>query len=252
MSAVIVIPARMGARRLPGKPLLDDTGKPLIRHVYEAAARARCASRVIVATDDVRIANAVRAFGGEATMTRTDHDTGSSRIAEVAKDLDAEIIVNLQGDEPEIEPDTIDRAVAALKTSGAFAATLAAPFPAGQETGAASYADPSAVKACLGEERAGWRPAVWFSRAPTPHPTTPEAFEGYFLHVGLYAFWRANLLQFAAWPPGRLERIERLEQLRILENGARIAAVIVDRAQPGIDTPDDYAAFVERMRAGAP
>ncbi len=251
MSVVIMIPARMGAQRLPGKPLLQETGRPLIRHVYEAAAQARSADRVIVATDDGRIADAVRAFGGEAAMTRADHSTGSSRIAEVAERVDAEIVVNLQGDEPEIDPVAIDRAVAALRASGAFAATLAAPFPSDAAKGHGSPDDPAAVKACLGDDRGGWRPAVWFSRAPTPHPETPDAFEGHFLHIGLYAYWRDSLLRFAAWAPGRLERIERLEQLRILENGGRIAAVTVDRAAPGIDTPEDYAAFVARVAARA-
>jgi 3-deoxy-manno-octulosonate cytidylyltransferase (CMP-KDO synthetase) len=246
MEIVAVIPARFASTRLPGKPLLSDTGRPLIQHVVEAARRATRLSRVIVATDDPRIVDAVVAFGGEAVMTRPDHPSGTDRVAEVAAGLaDARIIVNLQGDEPEITGAALDRVVALLDDDPeAPMATLATPIRS-----EAVYRDPSCVKVVL--TRTGR--ALYFSRSPIPHyrdgiPTATEPPLAY-LHLGLYAYRRDFLLGLAALPPTPLETAEKLEQLRVLQTGHPIAVGLVDEPSIGIDTPDEYRRFVERWRA---
>jgi 3-deoxy-manno-octulosonate cytidylyltransferase (CMP-KDO synthetase) len=244
---VAVIPARFASTRLPGKPLLSETGRPLIRHVVDAARRATRLDRVIVATDDARIAEAVRAFGGEAAMTRADHPSGTDRVAEVAATLpDARVIVNLQGDEPEVAGATLDRVVALLDDDpDAPMATLATPI-----RDESVYRDLSCVKVVC--SRAGR--ALYFSRSPIPcHrdglPSHPPLAH---LHLGLYAYRRDFLLALATLPPSPLEQAEKLEQLRVLEAGYPIAVGIVDEPSIGIDTPDDYRRFVERWRAGSP
>lgn len=248
MEIVAVIPARFASTRLPGKPLLSDTGKPLIQHVVEAARRARRLQRVIVATDDRRIADAVAAFGGEAVMTRDDHPSGTDRVAEVAAGLpDARIIVNLQGDEPEISGAALDLVVSLLEDDpGAPMATLATPI-----RDESVYRDPSCVKVV----RAQSGRALYFSRSPIPcHrdglPDPSGATGLALLHLGLYAYRRDFLLTLAQLPPSPLERAEKLEQLRVLEAGHAIAVGIVEEPSIGIDTPDDYRRFVERCRAG--
>ncbi|MEM8987422.1 MAG: 3-deoxy-manno-octulosonate cytidylyltransferase [Pseudomonadota bacterium] len=250
MTAAIIIPARYASTRLPGKPLLAETGRPLIAHVYERAAAAKDADRVIVATDDERILKAVRDFGGEAVMTRADHASGSERAAEAAADIDADIIVNVQGDEPEIEPAAIDLLIDTQRRSGAFASTLVCPFAEGLTEGPGSPTDPSCVKAVLSSEKDGLRHALYFSRALAPYPRADggavRRAQDWRLHLGVYAFSRDSLMRFAAAPPGRLEQVESLEQLRILEMGERIAVALVDKGAPGVDTPEDYAAFVKR------
>jgi 3-deoxy-manno-octulosonate cytidylyltransferase (CMP-KDO synthetase) len=249
MEIVAVIPARFASTRLPGKPLLSDTGRPLIQHVVEAARRAKALDRVLVATDDERVANVVAGFGGEFVMTRADHPTGTDRVAEVAAGLaEARIIVNLQGDEPEISGAALDRVVALLDGDPeAPMATLATPIRS-----EAVYRDPSCVKVVL--SRPGR--ALYFSRSPIPHyrdglphpaPTEPPLA---YLHLGLYAYRRDFLLGLASLPPSPLEAAERLEQLRILQAGHPIAVGLVDEPSIGIDTPDDYRRFVERWRAG--
>ncbi len=242
-----VIPARFASTRLPGKPLLSDTGKPLIQHVVEAARRAKSLQRVIVATDDPRIADAVRRFGGEVAMTRADHPTGTDRVAEVAATIpEAGIIVNVQGDEPEIEGSTIDLLITLLREDpDAPMATLAAPIRS-----EAVYRDPSCVKVV-----AAGRRALYFSRAPIPHyrdaapdfsdPTAPAAL----LHLGLYAYRRDFLLSIGSLPRSPLESAEKLEQLRVLEAGFPIAIGLVDEPSIGVDTPEDYRRFVARWRA---
>ncbi|WP_411819552.1 3-deoxy-manno-octulosonate cytidylyltransferase [Hyphococcus formosus] len=255
MKTAIVIPARYGSTRLPGKPLLDRTGKPLIRHVYERAQSVINADRVVVATDDQRIFDCVKGFGGEVIMTRADHETGSGRVAAAAENLDADIIINLQGDEPEVEPDYIDRLINLHASSDAFASTLACRFPQGADHGPGSPDDPSAVKAILGADigtNTYW--ARYFTRYLYPCPRdgrgnikTPT---DYFLHVGIYAFSKQSLKAFANAPAGALEKIERLEQLRILEMGQAIAIALVPNAAPGIDTPADYETFVKRWNEG--
>ena len=251
MKAAVIIPARYASTRLPGKPLLTETGKPLIQHTYEQALSADKVSSVLVATDDARIAEAVRAFGGAAVMTSPDHETGSARVAEASAHTDADIIVNLQGDEPEIDPADIDKLIAVHEQGRSFASTLACCFAPTASAGPASPDDPSTVKAILGEEMgSGARRALYFTRSICSYPRDAcgriEAPERYYLHLGVYAFSKASLAVFAAAPPGVLEQSERLEQLRILEMGETIAVAEVAAAAPGIDTPEDYVAFVAR------
>jgi 3-deoxy-manno-octulosonate cytidylyltransferase (CMP-KDO synthetase) len=243
---VAVIPARFASTRLPGKPLLAETGRPLIQHVVDAARRATRLTRVIVATDDPRIAEAVARFGGEAVLTRADHPSGTDRVAEVASALpDAAIIVNLQGDEPEVSGDTLDQVVKLLEDDPeAPMATLATPIH-----NIETYHDPSCVKVvCSGQGR-----ALYFSRSPIPHhrdgPPTAQGTPLGYLHLGLYAYRRDFLLRLAALPPSPLESAEKLEQLRVLESGQPIALGIVDEPSVGIDTPEDYRRFVARWRA---
>lgn len=251
MEIVAVIPARFASTRLPGKPLLSETGKPLIQHVVEAAQLAKLVQRVIVATDDPRIADAVAGFGGEFMMTRADHPTGTDRVAEVAAALDsARIIVNLQGDEPEVSGATLDQVVTLLQNDPeAPMATLATPI---REEGI--YHDPSCVKVvCSHKAR-----ALYFSRSPIPHhrdglpvlgPDDPPLAH---LHLGLYAYRRDFLLNLKELPPSPLEGSEKLEQLRVIQAGYPIAIGIVDEPGVGIDTPEDYRRFVERWRARRP
>lgn len=251
MNAAIIIPARFASTRLPGKPLLAETGKPLIQHVYEQAKKAKRAAAVIVATDDQRIFDVVRGFGGEALMTAADHDSGSARAAEAAAGIDAEIIVNLQGDEPEIDPAHVDRLIEIQASEQTFASTLACRFPADAKSGPGSPDDPSAVKVILGSAgSSSARRALYFTRSLCPYPRDYSgriaAPEAYFLHIGVYAFSQASLKAFADAPPGVLEQTERLEQLRILEMGEPIAVGVVGSAASGIDTPEDYAGFVRR------
>jgi 3-deoxy-manno-octulosonate cytidylyltransferase (CMP-KDO synthetase) len=244
MDVVAIIPARFGSTRLPGKPLLSDTGRPLIQHVVEAAATSRRIGRIIVATDDARIADAVRRFGGEAALTRPDHPSGTDRVAEVAAELPAAgIVVNLQGDEPEVSGATLDRVVELLLDGpeGVLMATLATPI-----RDEATYRDPSCVKVV----RDARGRALYFSRSPVPHRRDgtgfpPEAL----LHLGLYAYRREFLLRLTQLLPSPLERCEKLEQLRVLEAGYSIAVGIVEEPSVGIDTADEYRRFVERWRA---
>ena len=240
MKTVAIIPARYGSTRLPGKPLLDKTGKPLIQHVVEAVRQAGRIEAVYVATDDERIFETVRGFGGEAIMTRPDHPSGTDRLAEAAGKIDLaddDIIVNVQGDEPEIKPDDIDRLVSLLTESAAPMATLSAPLDE------ADAAKPDNVKVVLSSDGS----AMYFSRAKIPHDRDGKGGE-YLLHLGIYAYRRKFLLEFASMPPMPAEQAEKLEQLRVLENGHRIAVVVVASASPGIDTMDDYDAFVARMK----
>jgi 3-deoxy-manno-octulosonate cytidylyltransferase (CMP-KDO synthetase) len=248
MAIVAVIPARFASTRLPGKPLLTETGRPLIQHVVEAARRARRLDRVIVATDDERIATAVTTFGGECVMTRAEHPSGTDRVAEVAAGLpEARIVVNLQGDEPEISGNAIDLVAAILENDASASMATLATLIHDEST----YRDPSCVKVV----RSAAGHALYFSRSPIPHhrggvPDSSPSGGIAYLHLGIYAYRREFLLQLAAMPPSPLESIEKLEQLRVLEAGHRIAVGLVDEPSIGIDTPDDYRRFVERWRAG--
>ena len=244
MKAVAIIPARYASSRLPGKPLLKETGKFLIQHVYEQAARASTIARVIVATDDERIFEAVNSFGGEAAMTRADHVSGTDRVAEVARGLNAEIIVNVQGDEPELEPSAIDTLVRLMETNTqAGIGTLACPFAKDCDP-----SDPNAVKVVV--DRIGR--ALYFSRALVPFPRdtsgTANDASRWLLHLGIYAYRRDFLLKLATLPPTPLEQTEKLEQLRVLEHGHPLVVGLVEKAAIGIDTAEDYAAFVRRCR----
>ncbi|MDE2508713.1 MAG: 3-deoxy-manno-octulosonate cytidylyltransferase [Planctomycetota bacterium] len=246
MAIVAVLPARFASTRLPGKPLLADTGRPLIQHVVEAARRSTRIDRVIVATDDARIEAAVLAFGGECRMTRADHPSGTDRVAEVVAGLpEADIVINLQGDEPEISAEALDRVADLLAHDlEAPMATLATPI-----RDPAVYRDPSCVKVVISSRGR----ALYFSRSPIPcyRDGIPDADAGPIahLHLGLYAYRREYLLKLATMPPSRLEQAEKLEQLRVLEAGDPIAIGVVDEPSIGIDTPEDYARFVARHRA---
>ncbi|MBK9120778.1 MAG: 3-deoxy-manno-octulosonate cytidylyltransferase [Phycisphaerales bacterium] len=250
MSAIAVIPARFGSTRYPGKPLLRETGKFLIQHVYERTAAACEIAQVLVATDDDRIAAAVRSFGGEAVLTRPDHPSGTDRIAEVLAARpgpDDQVILNVQGDEPEVEPAYLDQLVRRLaaepseSAGGCPIATLACPFPPDHDP-----RDPNCVKVV----RNSRGQALYFSRSLIPYPRDGGGMPApgpWLLHLGVYAYRRGFLLRLAAWEPGVLEQIEKLEQLRVLEKGVGLAVEVVPRATPGIDTPEDYARFVARV-----
>jgi 3-deoxy-manno-octulosonate cytidylyltransferase (CMP-KDO synthetase) len=243
---LIVIPARLSSTRLPEKMLLKETGTPLICHTIEAAARSRLAGRVVVGTEDAEIVAAVRAFGAEAILTGK-HATGTDRVAEVARHFpDTELVVNVQGDEPEIEADDIDLAIDLLRRNPhADMATLAAPI-----RDPSHLDDPACVKVVFA--RSGR--ALWFSRSPIPHvrDRTRDWFQHeppiFHRHVGLYAYRAEFLQRIPALPPSDAERVESLEQLRVLIAGHLIQVGIVRQAHKGIDTPEDYAAFVARFR----
>jgi len=249
-TAVAVIPARYNSTRLPAKPLLPIGGKPLVVWVVERALAAKSVSRAIVATDDKRILDAVTAKGFEAMMTRGNHATGSDRVAEVAQKIDAEIIVNVQGDEPLIDPDTIDRAIAALNDSDAQVATTSEPI-----TNVADVLSPAVVKVVV-DERGH---ASSFSRNPIPFPNQavnkygsieaalrnePALLFSFRKHTGLYAYRRQFLLQLTSWPQTEAEVAESLEQLRALDHGAKIKVVEAVSSSIGVDTLED----LERVR----
>jgi 3-deoxy-manno-octulosonate cytidylyltransferase (CMP-KDO synthetase) len=237
--ALIVIPARMGSSRLPGKPLLAETGKPLVVHTLEAVRHCTRAARVVVATDDERVAAAVRAAWGEALMTSAECRSGTDRVAEAARSIAAEdIVVNVQGDEPEVDPAALEALIAAMENDLSVPmATLSAPI-----LDDADLSSPSVVKVVV-DARGD---AMYFSRSPIPFARDPAGPARPRRHVGVYAYRRDFLQRFAAMEATPLERTEVLEQLRALENGARIRVVPVDRAQAGIDTREDYDAFVRR------
>ncbi|MCO6454226.1 MAG: 3-deoxy-manno-octulosonate cytidylyltransferase [Pirellulaceae bacterium] len=241
----LVIPARLESTRLPRKLLLDETGKPLIQHTYEAACRAVRPRGACVAVDHELLAAAVRRFGGAVQMTDPAAASGTDRVAEVARRMpDAEIIVNVQGDEPEIEPAAIDLAIELLECQpDAVMSTLATPIRRRE-----LLEDPACVKVVC--DRAGR--AMYFSRSPVPRARDWDdrllsAEPPLFLqHVGLYAYRREFLLQLAEMPRSRLEQVENLEQLRVLEAGYPILVGTVAQAARGIDTLEDYRAFVSR------
>ncbi len=245
-SIVAIIPARYASSRLPGKPLIEIAGKPMVLHVVERALKAPSISRVIVATDDRRVLNTVIAAGAEAVMTSPDHATGTDRLAEVASQLEAEIIVNVQGDEPLIEPATIEAAVAPLIANHSLVmSTTCEPIESVEDV-----LKPNIVKVVM--DREGF--ALYFSRHPIPFlraetliagsveaalRANPELLKLYAKHTGLYVYRRAFLLTFARLEPTPLERAESLEQLRALEHGYQIKVVKVAHRSIGVDTPED-------------
>jgi 3-deoxy-manno-octulosonate cytidylyltransferase (CMP-KDO synthetase) len=243
MGTLAVIPARYASSRLPGKPLVPLGGKSMIQRVWERVRQAKSISSVIIATDDERIRSAVEAFGGDVAMTRTDHRSGTERVAEAALARgDAEIIVDVQGDEPLIEPAAIDTAVEAIREDlEASVATLAVPI-----TKAADIMDPNVVKTVLDFDGN----ALYFSRAPIPwvRDRGGPVHAKHLKHLGLYVFRRAALLEFPTFPQGDLERIEQLEQLRWLENGYRIRVVETEHDSVSVDMPEDVAR-VEQLLA---
>jgi 3-deoxy-manno-octulosonate cytidylyltransferase (CMP-KDO synthetase) len=229
---LVLIPARMASSRLPGKPLIDIAGKPMIVHVLRRAQEAGV-GRVAVATDTPEIASVVTSNGGEAVMTRSDHPSGSDRIFEAMQKLDpageAEIVINLQGDFPTILPQNIRDVLLPLGDPAVDIATLAAEIHTEEES-----LNPNVVKA-IGSPIGGRRMrALYFTRATAPHGDGPR-----YHHIGLYAYRRRALERFVRLPPSPLERQERLEQLRALEAGMRIDVTIVDTVPRGVDTPDD-------------
>jgi 3-deoxy-manno-octulosonate cytidylyltransferase (CMP-KDO synthetase) len=226
-NVVAIIPARYASTRLPGKPLIEIAGKPMILRVVERAKQAASINRVIVATDDVRIFEVVAGAGVEAVMTSPDHATGTDRLAEVAAKLDAEIIVNIQGDEPMIEPSTIEAALKPLIDREGFALCFSRnpiPFPR------AAVLEHGSIEAAL--------------RA------RPEMLKTFNKHTGLYAYRRDFLLEYAKLPPTPIEQSEMLEQMRALEHGYRIRVVAVSHRSIGVDTPEDVK-LVRRMIGGA-
>jgi 3-deoxy-manno-octulosonate cytidylyltransferase (CMP-KDO synthetase) len=240
--AIVVIPARHDSVRFPGKPLAAIAGRAMIARVYERARKAERVSRVIVATDDERILNAVKEFGGAAIMTRRDHSCGTDRIAEVAAHIPAAIYVNVQGDEPLIDPAAIDAIVGAMKEDEEI--QIATPSVAIKV--ANEIMDPNVVKVVTDFDGN----ALYFSRAPIPWVRDRGAAVAarHAKHIGLYAFRRGALLEFATFPPGELERIEQLEQLRWLENGYRIRVVEVDYEAVSVDVPGDVARVEKILR----
>ncbi|HEY3093237.1 MAG TPA: 3-deoxy-manno-octulosonate cytidylyltransferase [Vicinamibacterales bacterium] len=251
---VAIIPARYDATRLPGKPLADIAGRPMIEHVYRRTAAARGVDAVVVATDDERIASAVRAFGGIAMLTGSAHRTGTDRIAEVAANLSCEIVVNVQGDEPLVEPEMIDAIIAPLAADPMLEmSTVCVAI-----TDRSEYANPNVVKVV--KDRAGR--ALYFSRAPIPHfrGGPPEGgpydlavgagFSRPYKHLGLYGYRRTFLLKFATLPQTPLEQAESLEQLRALEHGYRIHTVETRYDSIGVDTPEDLERVRRQLLAG--
>jgi 3-deoxy-manno-octulosonate cytidylyltransferase (CMP-KDO synthetase) len=245
----VVIPARYGSTRLPRKMLLRETGKTLLQHTYEAACAAQRPAGVLVATDHAEIAAEVERFRGDFVMTSAECASGTDRVAEVARKLPrAEIIVNVQGDEPEISPESIDRVIELLEQNSSVGmATLATPLRSPD-----LLANPACVKVVFDD--AGR--ALYFSRSPIPFVREPDPTQKFnepplfYQHLGIYAFRRDVLLEATALPPSTLEKAEKLEQLRMLQSGGTILVGVVQHASSGIDTPADYAAFVARRRAG--
>ena len=259
MTTTAVIPARYASTRFPGKALAKDTGKYLIQHVCERVAQSRRIDRVIVATDDERIVAAVSSFGGEARLTRSDHASGTDRVGEVVAALnldDSDLVLNIQGDEPEISPEALDDLIdrMAAPAQSCRIGTLAAPFDDhGPRDGGGSPLDPNCVKVVVDANEQ----AVYFSRSLIPYPRERDGAvdqpSRWLLHLGVYAF-RADTLRAVTvqggLAPSPLEEAESLEQLRWLEHGLPITVVVVAHPFVGIDTPADYAAFVTRVTTG--
>ncbi|MBN2329740.1 MAG: 3-deoxy-manno-octulosonate cytidylyltransferase [Candidatus Omnitrophica bacterium] len=244
MKAICVIPSRFASTRLPGKPLVEINGKPLIQWVYERASQAKRFERVIVATDDERIREAVKGFGGEAIMSPPSLPTGSDRVARVMQDmnLDHDVIMNLQGDEPLIDPTDLDRLVECFEDEPETQmASLMAPLENEED-----ILDENQVKCVV--DRSHF--ALYFSRHAIPfwrgrkEAGWANCPARYWMHLGVYAFSRSTLAQYAGWPRSMLEQSESLEQLRALENGVRIKMITTPHPWPGVNTPDD----VERVR----
>ena len=242
MAVVAIIPARYGSTRLPGKPLAKIGGKPMIQHVYESASKAKVLDRVLVATDDRRIVEVVKGFGGEVVMTSKDHASGTDRLAEVARKIKADWVVNVQGDLPFIRPETITRAVRPMRRNRSIPmGTVSTPIYDEEE-----WRNPNTVKVLT--DHAGY--ALYFSRSPIPYarndkvdldgnsPNSKLRLWGH-RHLGLYVYRREFLLKLARLRPTALEQIESLEQLRALAYGYRIYVAEVDERSVEVDTPED-------------
>lgn len=235
MKCIGIIPARYGATRLPGKPLADISGRPMIQHVYERALQSHSLRDVIVATDDERIRDAVMAFGGRVVMTSAEHRSGTDRLAEVAAGLNVDIIVNIQGDEPLIEPGEIDLVVTPFRRRRTLGmATLCTPIEVDED-----FEDPAVVKVV--RDLSGF--ALYFSRRPIPYRRAENGVER-LKHIGMYAYRRSFLLRYAALPPTPLEQAEGLEQLRAIEHGLPILVLRTEHDALSVDTEAD----LERVR----
>ncbi len=264
MKVIAVIPARYDSTRFAGKVLAKDTGKFLIQHTYEQACLAKLPEKVIIAADDKKVVAAAREFGAECVLTSLDHQSGTDRIAEAVAEMDVEIVINLQGDEPEIDPGNIDYLAKLLMDNpDCPMATLSADFQSGQQV-----ADPNIVKvivsSCVArdagtrDEGRGTRDetarAIYFSRHPIPYDRDAAGVgdvRQYLRHLGIYAYRKQFLLQITSLAQTPLEKIEKLEQLRAIENGYPILVGKVEHTCDGIDTPEQYAEFVERCRGRA-
>jgi 3-deoxy-manno-octulosonate cytidylyltransferase (CMP-KDO synthetase) len=237
------IPARYGSTRLAGKVLAKDTGKFLIQHTYERACRAALPEKVIIAADDQKIVDAANSFGAECILTSVEHKSGTDRIAEAVRDIDVEIVVNLQADEPEIDPHNIDYLAGLLVKNPDYPmATLAADFQNSEQ-----IANPDIVKVITDCDNR----AIYFSRAPIPYDREKAGvgkIQQYSRHIGIYAYRKEFLLKITSLPQTKLEKIEKLEQLRAIENGFSILVGKVKHTCDGIDTPQQYAEFVERYQ----
>jgi 3-deoxy-manno-octulosonate cytidylyltransferase (CMP-KDO synthetase) len=241
LSAAVIIPARYGSTRFAAKILAAQTGRPLVQHVVDQVSRCKKVREVLVATDDQRIIDALAPFGTRCVMTSADHQSGTDRVAEAAGGLPDDIIVNVQGDEPEIEPEIIDALIERMQNHDEAMATAATPYPP-----AADPADPNLVKVVISEEGR----AIYFSRYPIPFQRDASSPRPeFFLHLGIYAYRRSFLQEFVSWPQTPAEKAEKLEQLRALEHDKPIYVLKVQRASHGIDTADQYADFVKRIAA---
>jgi len=232
LSVVGVIPARYGSSRLPGKPLVDLQGKPLLYYVYQRSLKARSLTRVLIATDDDRIYRAACDFGAEVVMTEKSHRSGTDRVAEAIQNIPADLVINIQGDEPLIDVQAIDQVVRLLQEDEeADMATLKTPIKNKED-----FANPNVVKVVTDERDY----ALYFSRSPIPYfRSNPSSFQDCYRHVGLYAYRRDFLMEFTKWTPSTLEKMEDLEQLRALERGAKIKVGLTDTHLFGVDTPED-------------
>jgi len=243
VKVLVCIPARYSSTRFPAKVLAKDTGKYLIQHTYERATEAKLPEKVLIAADDERIAEAAESFGAECVLTRRDHQSGTDRIAEVVADIDVEIVVNVQADEPEIDPANIDYVAGLLLDNpDCRMATLATPFKSPEQ-----ITDPNIVKVVLDNQGR----ALFFSRWPIPYDREKAGVgdvSRYLRHIGIYAYRKDFLGEFTSLPQSSLEKTEKLEQLRALENGYSIIVGKVTHVVDGIDTPEQYAAFVQRWK----
>jgi len=243
VKVIIVIPARYNSRRFAGKVLAKDTGKFLIQHTFERACQAKLPEKVLIAADDQRVVEACQTFGAECILTSAEHNSGTDRIAEAVAGIDVEIVVNLQADEPEIEPGNIDYVAQLLLDNPDYPmATLVAEFE-----NAGQIADPNIVKVITDGSR-----AIYFSRAPIPYDRAKSGIgdiRQYLRHLGIYAYRKEFLLKITALPQTPLEKTEKLEQLRAIENGFGILTGKVKHVCDGIDTPQQYSEFVKRYKS---
>lgn len=243
MNIMVVIPARYGSSRLAGKVLAKETGKYLVQHTYERALCAKRVSQALIATDDERVLDACRRFGAPCVMTSPAHQSGTDRIAEAVAQQPCDIVVNLQADEPEIDPDYIDRVAGLLADNPDVPmGTLLAPFEDVRDV-----ANPNIVK-CITDKDGR---ALYFSRSVIPYDRQAAGvgeMNLYRRHLGIYAYRWEFLLAYSAMPQSKLERCEKLEQLRVLENGFTILTATVEKAWDGVDTPEQYQTFVKRYK----